>query len=55
MGENKIIQPETRKFINKGRGNALGARDDLILAIKEAVQIEAAIPKKALQKLAAVQ
>jgi hypothetical protein len=36
-----LILPETRKFINECRENALGATDDRILAIKEANQAEA--------------
>jgi len=46
-----LTRPKTRKFINECRENALGAKEDRILPIREAIQVEAVIPKKVLQKL----
>lgn len=41
-----LTLPEPRTFINESRENELGARDDRILAIKEAIQVEDVVPKK---------
>jgi hypothetical protein len=41
-----LTRPKTRKFINECRENALGAKEDRILPIREAIQVEAVIPKK---------